>query len=144
VKHKLLHGEERARRFAAVFELGDDVLAQLQQFCEQERVISATICGIGGFRSATVGYYDMETKRYEPIEVNEQVEVLSFLGNVTNYNGTPRLHVHCIVGHRDGHATGGHLLHAAVRPTLELFIDEIPTPLRRTDRPEIGIPLIDL
>jgi predicted DNA-binding protein with PD1-like motif len=86
----------------------------------------------------------METKRYEPIAVDEQVEVVSFLGNVTSYQGKPRLHVHCVVGHRDGHTTAGHLLSATVRPTLEVFIDEIASSLRRTDRPEIGIPLIDL
>jgi predicted DNA-binding protein with PD1-like motif len=144
VKHQQLHRQEQARRFVAVFDAGDDVLEQLQQLCARESIASAMLAGIGGFSNATVGYYDMKAKRYEPIAVNEQVEVVSFLGNVTGYQGKPKLHVHCIVGHRDGHTTAGHLLSATVRPTLELFIDELASPLRRTDRPEIGIPLIEL
>lgn len=144
MKHQRLNVHDHARRFAVVADTGDDVLPLLQHFCESERIESASISGIGGFRGATLAFYDMEVKRYEPIAVDEQVEVLSFLGNVTLYQGKPRIHVHCIVGHRDGHTTGGHLLGAVVRPTLELLIDELPSVLHRTDRPEAGIPLIEL
>lgn len=144
MRHKVLDQAGGGRRIAAVFDIGDDVLDCLQQLCERERITSAQLCGIGGFLRATLAYYDMEAKRYEPIDVNEQVEVLSFLGNLTEYQGKPKLHVHCVVGHRDGRTTGGHLLAGIVRPTLELSIHELPVSLRRTDRPEIGIPLIEL
>lgn len=144
MKHKRVNAHEIARRFVLVCDMDDDVLQTLQQFCERESIAAASLSGIGGFRSATVAFYDMEAKLYEPIGVGEQVEVLSFLGNVTAYQGKPKIHVHCILGHRDGHTTGGHLLEGIVRPTLELLIDEIPADLRRTDRPEIGIPLIEL
>ena len=144
MKYQRLNVHDHARRFALIGEMDDDALSVLEQFCARERIESASICGIGGFRSAHVGYYDMEAKRYEPIVVDEQVEVLSFVGNVTLYQDKPRIHVHCVVGHRDGHTTGGHLLHGIVRPTLELMIDELPSPLHRTDRPDIGIPLIEL
>lgn len=144
MNYKRLNEHEIARRFILVCDMEDDVLQVLQQFCERERIAAASMSGIGGFRSAAVAFYDMEAKRYERIAVGEQVEVLSFLGNVTVYQGKPKIHVHCILGHRDGHTTGGHLLEGIVRPTLELIIDEISANVRRTDRPEIGIPLIDL
>lgn len=144
MNYKRLNGGETSRTFMLVCDLEDDVLEVLQQFCEREKVGAASISGIGGFRRAAVAYYDMEAKRYERIEVGEQVEVLSFLGNVTAYREKPKIHVHCIVGHRDGHTTGGHLLEGIVRPTLELIVDEISSNLCRTDRPEIGIPLIEL
>ncbi|HKU66545.1 MAG TPA: PPC domain-containing DNA-binding protein [Candidatus Baltobacteraceae bacterium] len=144
MKHKWLAEHAGVRKIAMVFDVDDDVLAELQQFCETERIFAATLCAIGGFRTATLAFYNMETKTYEPIEVDEQVEVLSLLGNVTEYRGKPKIHAHCTVGHRDGRTTGGHLLAAIVRPTLELTIDELPSDLHRTDRPEIGIPLIEL
>ena len=144
MNHKVLSSQAGQRSFAAVFDTGDDVLALLQQFCEGERILGASISGIGGFRKATVGFYDLEAKRYEPIAIDEQVEVLSLLGNVAEYEEKPRIHAHCIVGHRDGRTTGGHFLGAIVRPTLELLIREVPGVLRRTDRPEIGIPLLEL
>ena len=144
MKYRRLNEHEIARKFILVCDMEDDVLQALQQFCDRERIAAASLSGIGGFRSAAVAFYDMETKRYERIAVGEQVEVLSFLGNVTAYQGKPKIHVHCILGHRDGHTTGGHLLEGIVRPTLELIVDEIFSSVRRTDRPDIGIPLIEL
>lgn len=144
MQSKLVAQTPFGRSYALVGDLGDDVLAQLQEFLAAERVAAATFYGLGGFQQATLAYYDMEQKRYLPIEVDEQVEVLSFIGNVATYQEKPRIHAHCVVGHRDGHTTGGHLLAGIVRPTLELMIGEIAWGLTRTDRPEIGIPLLSL
>lgn len=131
------------RSYIVVLDLDDDVLERLAAFFTSEGIAAAKFYGIGGFRRATLAYYDMEAKRYLPIEVDEQVEVVSMIGNVAIYQEAPRIHAHCAVGHRDGHMTGGHLLSAIVRPTLELVVEEIVSELRRTDRPDIGIPLLD-
>ena len=131
------------RSYVAVLDLNDDVLQSLTAFVTAQRIAAAKFYGIGGFRRATLAFYDMEAKQYLPIEVDEQVEVVSLIGNVAMYRGAPRIHAHCVVGRRDGHTTGGHLLSAVVSPTLELAVDEITPGLRRTDRPEIGIPLLD-
>lgn len=144
MKNRLLGEEPSGRNYAVVLDSDDDVLQVLNQFFIAEGLAAAKVYGIGGFRRTTLGYYDVELKRYLPIEVDEQVEVLSFTGNVSAYQDKPRLHAHCIVGHRDGRTTGGHLMAAIVRPTLELIIEEIAAGLRRTDRPEIGIPLLSL
>jgi predicted DNA-binding protein with PD1-like motif len=137
-------GTQRSgRSYVVVLDLGDDVLERLGTFLRDERIAAGKFYGIGGFRRVTLAYYDMEAKRYLPIEVDEQVEVVSLIGNVATYEGRPRIHAHCVVGHRDGRTTGGHLLSAVVRPTLELMVEEIAADLRRTDRPEIGIPLLD-
>ena len=143
MKYKLLADQASGRRYALVFELGEDVLPPLQQFLEEQNIIGASLYGVGAFSRATLAYYDMQQKKYLPIEVDEQVEALSFIGNVALYNEQPRVHAHCVVGHRDGHTTGGHLLSATVSPTLELMLIEIATGMHRTDRPEIGIPLLD-
>jgi predicted DNA-binding protein with PD1-like motif len=132
------------RRFIVVFERGDDVLAELEALCGREDIRSATLTGIGGFERAKVAFLNVQSKEYEPIDVREQVEVVSFLGNVTQYNGKPKIHAHCVLGHRDGHTTAGHVLEAIVRPTLELALEVFAEEIRRTDRPDVGIPLIDL
>jgi len=131
------------RSYVVVLDLDDDVLESLAAFLTAQRIAAAKFYGIGGFRRATLAYYDMEAKRYLPIEVGEQVEVASLIGNVATYQDAPRVHAHCVVAHRDGRTTGGHLLSAVVRPTLELVVEEIAAGMRRTDRPNIGIPLLD-
>lgn len=144
MRHRMTAATQSGRSYVVVFDMGDDVLAQFQHFCDRENVYAGFFCGIGGYRRATLAYYDMEKKQYEPIEVDEQVEVVSLIGNVTNYEGRARIHAHCIVGHRDGHTSAGHLVGASVSPTLEVMLAESVVPMMRTQRPDIGIPLIEL
>jgi predicted DNA-binding protein with PD1-like motif len=143
MKSTIAGAQPVGRSYVVVLDLGDDVLERLGAFFDEECIAAAKFYGIGGFGRVTLGYYDMEEQRYLPIEVDEQVEVVSLIGNVATYRDEPRVHAHCTVGHRDGHTTGGHLLSGFVRPTLELVVEEIAAGLRRSDRPEIGIPLLD-
>lgn len=59
-------------------------------------------------------------------------------------NGAPGLHLHAVLGVSDGSTRGGHLLQAIVRPTLEVMVKETPIDIRRKERPELGLALIDL
>ena len=43
------------------------------------------------------GYFDWEKKAYQKIPVNEQVEVLSMIGDVAQEKGKPKVHVHVVV-----------------------------------------------
>jgi len=144
MQYRLYGAREAPRQFVLVFETGDDVLEELQRFAQEQNVMAAFFKGLGGFERATVGFYNLQQQRYEPIEIDEQVELLSLLGNISIYDGKPKLHAHATVSYRDGRAAGGHLLQATVRPTLELVVGELAGNLHRTDRPEIGIPLLDL
>jgi predicted DNA-binding protein with PD1-like motif len=77
------------------------------------------------------------------IDVREQVEVLSLLGDVAVEAGEPRVHAHVVLGRSDGSAVGGHLLEAHVWPTLEVVLDEAPAHLRKRSDTETGLALID-
>lgn len=92
-----------------------------------------------------MGFFESERKDYKKIPINEQVEVMSLIGNITlDEGGEPKVHAHVVVGRRDGTAHGGHLLEAHVQPTLEVILVESPTRLRRKMNAEVGLPLIDL
>jgi len=58
--------------------------------------------------------------------------------------GRPQLHLHAVLGLSGGSTRGGHLLGGQVWPTLEVIIRDAPAELRKTDRPELGLALIDL
>ncbi|MGB5840686.1 PPC domain-containing DNA-binding protein [Brucella anthropi] len=99
---------------------------------------------IGAFRRATLGFFDLERQDYHRIELDEQCEVLSLLGDCAlGEEGSPILHLHVVLGMRNGEAKGGHLIEALVRPTLEVMIKENTSTMVRTYRPEFGIALID-
>ncbi|TSD84697.1 DUF296 domain-containing protein [Mycobacterium sp. KBS0706] len=140
---KQLHAADGQRVFAVILETGEAVMECLQRFAEAERLTAAQITGIGAFSDAELRYFDWERKEYLPIPVQEQVEVASLLGDVAvSPEGKPALHVHLVLGRRDGSALAGHLAEARVRPTLELIVTESPAHLRKALDPESGLALI--
>jgi predicted DNA-binding protein with PD1-like motif len=143
MKTKLIHEAHGLRTFAAVLDLGDEVSACLQSLASTQRLSAAQVTAIGAFESAILSYWDWETKAYQDIPVNEQVEVLSLNGDITlDESGRPKLHLHTVLGRRDGSAMGGHLKSAHVRPTLETIITEAPAHLRRKEDAKTGLALI--
>ncbi len=139
-----LINKQPERTFAAVFERGDEVMGALQVFAQGQGLRASRMTAIGAFEQATLGYFDWDRKDYVRIPVDEQVEVLSFIGDIALDNGKPKLHVHVVLGRRDGSTVGGHLLEARVRPTLEVLIVDSPSYLQRRHDPESGLALIQV
>lgn len=131
------------RTYAVVFAEGDEAIAGLEKVAVEQRLSAAGLTAIGAFRRATVAFFDLETKEYLPIEVDEQVEVLSLVGNVSLAGDDHKVHVHAVLGRRDGSTVGGHLLSAEVRPTLEVILTESPGHLRRHHDEKTGLPLLE-
>jgi predicted DNA-binding protein with PD1-like motif len=134
--------ESPERTIAAILDRGDEVMSSLQRCAVEFGLVASRITAIGAFERATVGYFDWQTKTYEPIAVDEQVEVLSLVGDITLDGSQPKVHAHVVLGRRDGSTVGGHLLEAHVRPTLEVMIVDAPSYLRREFDPASGITLV--
>lgn len=144
MKAKLLHDEKGLKTFAIVFDKNDEVRGGLLEFANTNRFADAHLTGIGAFSDVTLGFFDPQQKTYKKIPITEQVEVLSFTGNIVQKDGKPRLHAHVVVGKSDGTAYGGHFLEGRVWPTLEIIVSELPVHLWRRDDAETGIALIEL
>ncbi|MBZ9668385.1 PPC domain-containing DNA-binding protein [Mesorhizobium sp. ES1-3] len=145
MKSRLVNEANGQRTFVVVLDPGEEAFSALTSFAVEQTIGSASLTAIGAFQRATVGWFDLEAKSYRKIPVDEQCEVLSAIGDVaTGDDGKPSLHVHAVLGLRDGTTRGGHLLEGTVRPTLEITVVEAPGHLRRRKRAEFGVALIDL
>lgn len=143
MQSRMLHETEGQRTFVIVLETGEEVMACLQDFARAERLSAAQFSAIGAFSDAVISYFDWETKEYRPNPVDEQVEVASLTGDVAlGPDGRPALHVHLVLGRRDGSALAGHLTKAHVRPTLEVVLTESRAHLRKRHDPQSGLALI--
>jgi uncharacterized protein len=78
------------------------------------------------------------------VTLDEQVELLSLIGDVALYRETPVVHAHAVIGKKDGTAHGGHLLEAHIRPTCEVVLTESPAHLQKYIDAESGLALIGL
>lgn len=139
---QLLSDQGGVRTYAVIFSTGDEVLAGLTEFAETQRLGASRITGIGAVERATLGWLDLQKKAYRAIRVPEQVEVTSMVGDIATFNGKPSVHVHMTLGHPDGHVTGGHLIEAFVRPTLEVIVTEYPSKLQKQFDPATGMATI--
>jgi predicted DNA-binding protein with PD1-like motif len=143
---KLLNHDNGIRTYVVVFDEGDELMELLKGFAETQELTAASLSAIGAFQQATLGFFNMESKEYEKIQIDEQVEVLSLLGNIAMLaeEDKPKIHAHVVVGKRDGTALGGHLISATVRPTLEVVVTETPLYLQRREDKKTGLALIDI
>lgn len=138
-------GADVTRTHVVVLEAGDSVIDALIDFSGDRQVRSASFTGIGAFSRSTLAFFDVKTKQYQEIPVDEQTEVLSLIGDIVQRDdGGWQIHAHVVLGLRDGATRGGHLRAATVLPTLELVVTESPQQLRRRYDPDCGLALIDL
>jgi hypothetical protein len=143
MKSRLLHNRDGQRTFVVVLQTGDEAIACLQSFAVRERLGAAQISAIGAFSDAVLGYFDWQKKEYLRNPADEQLEVASLLGDVAQAaDQKPALHIHAVLGRRDGSALAGHLLSAHVRPTLEVILTEQPAHLKKVHDAESGLALI--
>lgn len=139
----LLNDHGGVRTFAVVLATGDEAMGALASFARERDLRATHFTAIGAFSRVVVAYFDWATKEYHNIRIDEQVEVLSLMGDITFENGKPKVHAHVVVSKADATAHGGHLVEGLVRPTLEIVLTETPAYLRRRFDPQSGLALID-
>ena len=143
MKSRLVWEQAGERTFVAVLDAGDEAFATITDFANRYSLGGASLTAIGAFERATVGWFDLRAKTYRPIEIDQQCEGLTLLGDIAiGDDGRASLHMHAVLGLQDGTTRGGHFLKGIVRPTLEVTIVETPVHLRRRKQPGLGIALI--
>jgi uncharacterized protein len=143
MKTKLI-AQDREKTHAIIFADGDEFMHGMRSFAEEQGISAAHFTAIGAFSKTTLGYYNMEKKEYRKIPVNEQVEVLSLMGDIALKGEEVEIHAHVVAGKADGSTVGGHIMEAQVRPTLEVMLTESPSHLQRKVDQDSGLALISI
>ena len=144
MKYKKISEYGVVRNYLLVFDTGDDFMAELLDFAGKQSVLFASFSAVGAFERSTIAFFDLAKKEYEKTLVDEQVEVMSLVGNIAFYEHKPKIHAHIVIGKRDGSAYGGHLMSGTARPTLEVSLSAFDTPIVRKLDNTTNLPLIDL
>ena len=137
--------DESPKTFILIFEIGDELAEGLLQFAKEQKLSAASFKAVGALSSVRLGWFSWESKKYEPsVTLDEQIELLSLIGDVALKDGEPVVHAHAVIGRKDGTAYGGHLLEAHIRPTCEVVLTESPAHLQKFFDPKSGLALIKL
>ncbi|MBN8954326.1 MULTISPECIES: PPC domain-containing DNA-binding protein [unclassified Rhizobium] len=143
--HKTIELQNGLKTFIVVLDANEEAFSTLAAFATEQGLTAASVTAMGAFERATVGWFDFAGRSYRKIPVSEQCEVLSLIGDIAmGDDGKASLHLHAVLGLKDGSTRGGHFVEGIVHPTLEATILETPAELHRRHQRDLGIALIEL
>ena len=102
-----------------------EIMEALAAFCKEKEILAGSVSGIGAISEVTFRFLDPVTKKYVDKTFSEQMEITCLIGNISQKDGKPYLHVHVTAGRRDYTCVGGHLLSARVNGACELFVEDL-------------------
>ena len=141
-KGKQMDYRKSGNRYVLRLNRGEEIIASITDLCRKENIKAASISGIGATQSVEAGFYSLKKKKYCGYCFNQNMEILSLLGNISSKDGEPYLHLHIVVSNDEGEALGGPLTKAVISVTAEIFIDIIDVEINREPDPLTGINLI--
>lgn len=131
------------RIIVAKLEKGEDLLESLAALAKKYELVSGFFNAIGALSEANIGFFEKGV--YKSIKLEEDLEVVSCIGNISYREGEMVVHAHIVVGDKEGKAFGGHVLKGCiVSVTCEIFLIEIDQKIRRTEDKATRLFLLDL
>ena len=111
------------RYFIGRFSQKSDRLSSLIQLCTQHNIQLAVFSVIGAVERARLGYYNQNTRKYiESLRLDDRLEIVSCLGNVSLKDGQIQVHAHIVLANDHGQCYGGHLMPETILFAGEYFI----------------------
>jgi predicted DNA-binding protein with PD1-like motif len=125
-------------------ERGEEVQATLTQFLAAKGLRAGMITGLGGVGDAELGFYDLAHKVYLRKTIPGNLELVSYMGNITQVDGKPFIHAHAVVSGPDFQAYSGHFFSARVTITGEFILRPADWEVSRTVDDYSGLKLMDI
>ncbi len=123
----------------------EDLIDAITKLVKTYNIKAGLLNCIGAFKKFTIGYFDLNKKEYKFETFDENVELLSCLGNIAYKNGKPIIHAHVSVGRPDFSIIGGHLSQPSIISiTGEIYILEIDQKLNRSLDPQFNLFLLNI
>ena len=123
----------------------EDIIDVITKIVKKYDIKSGLVNVIGALKQVTIGFFNLKTKKYNFKTFDEEVELISCMGNISYKDEEPIIHLHVSIGREDFTLMGGHLSQPSiVSITGEVYIFEIEDKLMRSEDPEFGLSLLNL
>lgn len=139
MKFKKINGNYLIRIFK-----GEKIAESIINFCKENNINSGAFYGIGAASSIELMIYKEDKKEYISKIFNEDLEILSIIGNVAFLDSKHFVHAHLSLSDSKMQAIGGHLKEGVISGTLELVFTDFKTELHRKHDSETGLNLLDI
>lgn len=122
----------------------EEIMSVLAEFCQDLGILCGEVSGLGAVNTATLRFLNPETKRYVDKTFDEQMEISSLVGNISEKDGKVYLHLHANFGRNDYTVVGGHLLCATINGACEVVVTRFGCKMGRHFDEETGLNLYSL
>ncbi|MFW9901785.1 MAG: PPC domain-containing DNA-binding protein [Candidatus Thorarchaeota archaeon] len=138
--------ETKSKRiFIGKVEPEKDLIDSIIEMVKKHNIKSGIINCIGALKKFTIGFFEIESKEYKLETFNENVELLTCMGNIAFKDDEPIIHLHVSLGRKDYSIIGGHLSKPSiVSVTGEVIMFEIDKELNRTTDPQFNLSLLNI
>ncbi len=122
----------------------EDILRSIERIAIEQSITSGHLSLLGAVSRIHLGYFDRDAKEYRDFTIEEDLEIVSCVGNISQHDNKHVIHAHVVASDEKGRCYGGHLMDGClVSVTIEIVITEFPLMIRTRD--EItGLNLLDL
>ena len=121
---------------------GGDLLEEITDICRKENIQLGWIEALGAVKKARLAFYNQETHEYQFFVIDQALEIMKLVGNVSLKDNNPFIHAHITLSDRAGNAYGGHLALGTVVFACEFILEALDGPMIKRDFDEAtGLPL---
>jgi predicted DNA-binding protein with PD1-like motif len=125
-------------------EPGEEIMAKLNEFLEQEGIVNAYFSGIGAVKYAELAHFRVDNKQYSAKVFEEPLEIVNLTGNAFLYEGKPLVHAHVTLGSEHFETFSGHLVKGVISAACEIVLVKLDSELQKQYRDEIGLKLLSI
>jgi len=123
----------------------EDLIDGITEMVIKHEINAGLVNVIGALKKCTLGFFNIETNEYKVKTFEEELELVSCMGNIAHSNTGPIIHLHVSVSREDYSILAGHLSQPSIISiTGEVYIYEIDERLKRAIDPQFGLSLLDL
>ncbi len=102
-------------------EPGERLVDSLSKLAKEQRIDFALITsGVGMIEGTEMGFFCVNDNAYDTYRIAGVYDLSSISGNISNFNGEPRPHVHIVANRPDFSTISGHLIECKTHITIEI------------------------
>ncbi len=124
------------------FDKGEELLAKIKKFCQQQKIKAATFTGLGACQQLVLSHYDVDKKKYSDLKIRQKMEIDNLSGLIAIMKKDTLIHLHGIFSDKGMNVRGGHVKSLVVAATCEVMLSKLNKKLEREYSKKIGLNLL--
>ena len=122
--------------------VGEDVIEELKTFCQDLGIKAASFFAIGAAKEIQIAWYNTHKKEYVKRDIQQELEIVSLLGNVAVMDEEVVVHAHGSFSDENMQTIAGHVNKLVVGAACEIVLERLEGKIEKAYDEETGLNLM--